>query len=156
MAAADIFDLPDTFAHNGWSVRYLTRHINNDSSSAPANPWVVFMHSTPWSSDVFQPIANALSAGSDFNFVLYNLARYGQSQTFSVSQAKSELDTSIKAQAKVLTALLQHLHLNSKDRNISPHIIIHNIARVILMKAHLLHRCEYRSLYLLDINCVLP
>ncbi|POS74889.1 hypothetical protein DHEL01_v206715 [Diaporthe helianthi] len=156
MTARDIFDLPDTFAHIGWSIRYLTLGSTNNSSSVSANPWVVFVHGTPWSSDVFRPLANALSASGSFNIVLYDLAGYGQSQTFDKSQAEPEPDTSVKAQGELLAALLQHLRLDGKDGNEPAHIVAHDIAGVISMRAHLLHGCEYRSLCLLDTNCVLP
>ena len=106
--------------------------------------------------DVFRPIANALSASGSFNVVLYDLAGYGQSQTLSMSRAESEPNTSVKAQAELLAALLQHLGLDGKGGNATPHIIAHDIAGVISMRAHLLHGCEYRSLCLLDTNCVLP
>lgn len=156
MAAADIFDLPGTFSHNGWAIRHLVRHATDDSSTASPSPWVVFVHGTPWSSDVFRPLANALFATGSFNVVLYDLPGYGQSQTFSKSQADSEPDTSVKAQAESLAALLDHLGLDGKGENKSAHIIAHDIAGVITMRAHLLHGCEYRSLCLLDTNCVLP
>lgn len=156
MPTADIFDLPETFAHNGWSIRYLARRAKYEDSFAAASPWVVFVHGTPWSSDVFRPLANALSAGGGFNVVLYDLPGYGQSQTFTNSQAGSEPDTSVKAQAESLSALLDHLGLDGKDGNKSPHVIAHDIAGVISLRAHLLHGCEYRSLCLLDTNCVLP
>ncbi|KAG8165713.1 hypothetical protein KVR01_004265 [Diaporthe batatas] len=156
MPIRDIFDLPDTFAYNGWSIRYTARQTTADAASAPPNPWVVFVHGTPWSSDVFRPLANALSATGSFNIVLYDLAGYGQSQISDKSQAKPEPDTSVKAQGELLAALLQHLHLDGKDGNATPHIVAHDIAGVISMRAHLLHGCEYRSLCLLDTNCVLP
>lgn len=156
MPTADIFDLPETFAHNGWSIRYLARRAKYEDSSAAASPWVVFVHGTPWSSDVFRPLANALSAGGNFNVVLYDLPGYGQSQTFNNSQADLEPDTSVKAQSESLAALLDHLGLDGKDGNTSPHVVAHDIAGVISLRAHLLHGCEYRSLCLLDTNCVLP
>lgn len=156
MAAADTFDLPGTFSHNGWAIRHLVRHTIDNSSATSPSPWVVFVHGTPWSSDVFRPMANALSATGSFNVVLYDLPGYGQSQTFSKSQADSEPDTSVKAQAESLAALLDHLGLDGKGENKSAHIIAHDIAGVITMRAHLLHGCEYRSLCLLDTNCVLP
>lgn len=156
MQTADIFDLPETFAHNGWSIRYLARRAKYEDSSAAASPWVVFVHGTPWSSEVFRPLANALSAGGSFNVVLYDLPGYGQSQAFNRSQADSGPDTSAKAQAESLAALLQHLGLDGKVGNTSPHVIAHDIAGVISLRAHLLHGCEYRSLCLLDTNCVLP
>lgn len=157
MSAPDIFDLPSTFAHNGWSIRY-TRTTANPSP-APSNPWVVFVHGTPWSSDVFRPLANALSATGSFHTVLYDLAGYGQSQTFDKSQSNAEWgqpDTSVKAQGELLAALLHHLRLDGKGGHETPHVVAHDIAGVISMRAHLLHGCEYRSLCLLDTNCVLP
>ncbi|KKY33781.1 putative alpha beta [Diaporthe ampelina] len=156
MPTTDSFALPETFAHNGWSVSYLARRAKYEDSSAAASPWVVFVHGTPWSSDVFRPLANALSAGGSFNVVLYDLPGYGQSQTHSNAQAYSEPDTSVKAQAESLAALLRYLGLDGKDGNASPHVIAHDIAGVISLRAHLLHGCEYRSLCLLDTNCVLP
>lgn len=156
MRTADNFDLPETFSHSGWSIRYLARRAKYEDSSAAASPWVVFVHGTPWSSDVFRPLANALSAGGSFNIVLYDLAGYGQSQIFNNSQAESEPDTSVKAQSEALAALLQHLGIDGKDGNTSAHVVAHDIAGVISLRAHLLHGCEYRSLCLLDTNCVLP
>lgn len=156
MPTADVFDLPETFYYNGWSIRYLARRAKYEDSSAVASPWVVFVHGTPWSSDVFRPMANAMSAGGSFNIVLYDLSGYGQSQTFNNLQAKSEPDTSVKAQSEALAALLQHLGLDGKDGNKTAHVVAHDIAGVISLRAHLLHGCEYRSLCLLDTNCVLP
>lgn len=156
MPTADVFDLPETFSYNGWSIRYLARRAKYEDSSAVASPWVVFVHGTPWSSDVFRPMANAMSAGGSFNIVLYDLSGYGQSQTFNNLPAKSEPDTSVKAQSEALAALLQHLGLDGKDGNKTAHVVAHDIAGVISLRAHLLHGCEYRSLCLLDTNCVLP
>jgi pimeloyl-ACP methyl ester carboxylesterase len=156
MTAVNYFDLPDIFAHSGWSIRYLARQINTSSPSASSTPWVVFVHGTPWSSDVFRPLADALSASGSFNIVLYDLAGYGQSQTINKSRTGSEPDTSVKAQAELLAALLQHLDLDGKGGNAAPHVVAHDIAGLISMRAHLLHGCEYRSLCLLDTNCVLP
>lgn len=152
----DMFDLPETFAHNGWSIRYLARRAKYEDSSSAATPWVVFVHGTPWSSDVFRPLADALSAGGSFNVVLYDLAGYGQSQTFDGSRTESEPDTSVRVQSESLAALLQHLGLDGRGGNTSPHVVAHDIAGVISLRAHLLHGCEYRSLCLLDTNCVLP
>lgn len=156
MPTPDFFDLPETFAHNGWSIRYLARRAKYEDSSTATAPWVVFVHGTPWSSDVFRPLANALSAGGSFNVVLYDLPGYGQSQTFNNSEADSEPDTSVKTQSEALVALLRHLGLDGKGGNTKPHVVAHDIAGVISLRAHLLHGCEYRSLCLLDTNCVLP
>ncbi|KAL1858081.1 hypothetical protein Daus18300_010082 [Diaporthe australafricana] len=149
-------ELPSTFDHNGWSIRFLARRSKSEDVSALACPWVVFVHGTPWSSDVFRPLGDALLAGGSFNVVLYDLQGYGQSQTFSKSRHDFDPDTSVKAQAESLAALLDHLGLDGKDEKTSPHIVAHDIAGVISLRAHLLHGCQYRSLCLLDTNCVLP
>ncbi|KAI0127439.1 Alpha/Beta hydrolase protein [Xylariales sp. AK1849] len=150
MPALDSFELPDTFSHNGWSIRYLARCKEN-----VPKPWVVFVHGTPWCSDVFRPITEALYATDLFNIVLYDLAGYGQSQVFN-SREIHEPDMSVKAQGQALAALLHHLNLDGKDEERRPHIVAHDIAGVISLRTHLLHGCEYRSLCLLDTNCVLP
>lgn len=119
--------------------------------------WVVFVHGTPWCSDVFQPVATALRATGRFNTVVYDLPGYGQSQEFDAAWADSDVpDTSVKVQGEALAALLRHLGLYGKNGGNRPHIVAHDIAGVISMRAHLLHGCEYESLCLLDTNCVLP
>lgn len=156
MSTAESFELPNTFTHDGWSIKYLARRTKDEDASASARPWVVFVHGTPWSSDVFRSLADALSASGSFNVVLYDLQGYGQSQTFGDSRHYSDPDTSVKAQAESLAALLNHLGLDGKGDKTSPHIVAHDIAGVISLRAHLLHGCQYRSLCLLDTNCVLP
>ncbi|KAM0820319.1 putative alpha beta [Seiridium cardinale] len=146
------FNLPETFSHKGWSLRYQVRHGENVSAS-PKN-WVVFVHGTPWCSVVFRHITEALHATGHFNIVLWDLPGYGESQRFESSE--TDADTSVKAQGEALAALLHHLNLGGKEEERRPHVVAHDIAGVISLRAHLLHGCEYRSLCLLDTNCVLP
>jgi pimeloyl-ACP methyl ester carboxylesterase len=156
MPDTNSFELPDSFSHNGWTIRYLARRRESAApAAATATAWVVFVHGTPWCSDVFRPIEQALYATGHFNIVLYDLPGYGQSQIFNAQDA-SEPDTSVKAQGKALAALLQHLNLGGMDAERTAHIVAHDIGGVISLRAHLLHGCEYRSLCLLDTNCVLP
>ncbi|KAK6205861.1 hypothetical protein LQW54_008156 [Pestalotiopsis sp. IQ-011] len=140
MPGASHNELPQAFLYRGWTIRYSSghgKHGHNDTR-APVT-WVVFVHGTPWCSDVFQPVATALRATGRFNTVVYDLPGYGQSQEFDAAWADSDVaDTSVK---------------NGGHR---PLIVAHDIAGVISMRAHLLHGCEYESLCLLDTNCVLP
>lgn len=147
------YNLPENFAHRGWSIRYMS--YESPKSSAQLIDSVVFVHGTPWSSDVFRPLVQALAATELYNIVLYDLAGYGQSQSFE-SETGTEPDVSVKAQGEALAALLRHLGLDGKGEKGRPHIIAHDIAGVISLRAHLLHGCEYQSLCLLDTNCVLP
>lgn len=146
------FELPSTLSHKGWIIRYL---VHKAETPSPSQNWVVFVHGTPWSSDVFRPISEALYATGLYNIVLYDLPGYGQSQAFE-SQGSSKADTSVGAQGEALAALLRHLQLDGKDETNRPHIVAHDIAGVISLRAHLLHGCDYRSLCLCDTNCVLP
>ncbi|KAH7305037.1 Alpha/Beta hydrolase protein [Stachybotrys elegans] len=147
------FNLPHVFSYRGWSIRYLTRQ--GDETPTLQKHWVVFVHGTPWSSSVFRPMSDALYATGRLNIMLYDLAGYGQSQNFS-GQGSSEPDASVKTQGEALAALLDHLQLSGRNGSTQPHIVAHDIAGVISLRAHLLHECEYRSLCLLDTNCVLP
>lgn len=153
MPALPKYALPDTFSHNGWAIRYQT--LLNEKTPASTKNWIIFVHGTPWSSDVFRPMAEALSATGLYNIALYDLPGYGQSQIFNGADA-SKADASVGAQGEALAALLSHLKLDGKDQDIIPHIVAHDIAGVISLRARLLHGCEYRSLCLLDTNCVLP
>ncbi|KAH8898713.1 alpha/beta-hydrolase [Thozetella sp. PMI_491] len=153
MPTVDRYELPNTLLHRGWSIKYLIYEA--ETRSALTRAWVVFVHGTPWSSDVFRPLMGALRATGLYNIVLYDLPGYGQSQAF-VAQDEFETDTSVKAQGESFAALLGHLNLDGKEPERVPHVVAHDIAGVITLRAHLLHACEYRSLCLLDTNCVLP
>ncbi|ETS87595.1 hypothetical protein PFICI_01423 [Pestalotiopsis fici W106-1] len=155
MAGPNHRELPDIFTYNGWSIKYET-WVGESPQPTLSKTWVVFVHGTPWSSVVFRPVAGALYATGRFNIALYDLPGYGQSQSFSSTSESRKPDTSARAQGNALAALLKHLGLDGKDGHGRPHIVAHDIAGVISLRAHLLHGCDYRSLCLLDTNCVLP
>ncbi|KAL1609862.1 hypothetical protein SLS60_001527 [Paraconiothyrium brasiliense] len=149
-------NLSQYFSSNGWTIKYGVfggekRHEQT----------VVFVHGTPWSSAVFDPLASALMNGGGYRVVLYDLAGYGQSQDFSEKGAAkgNELfvgDTSVRTQASVLADLFKHLRLDQSDPLQRPALVAHDIAGAITLRAGLLHGCKYRSLLLLDTNTVLP
>jgi pimeloyl-ACP methyl ester carboxylesterase len=156
-------ELSSTFTCQDWTIRYRLFKPDNSLDPKPKQTTtVVFIHGTPWSSDVFHPIAKALLARGGYNVLLYDLPGYGQSQeTQSVSPATLEAskfvgDTSVKAQAAMLADLLKHLQLDGGDGNPAPAVIAHDIAGAIALRAHLIHRCEFASLLLIDTNAVLP
>jgi pimeloyl-ACP methyl ester carboxylesterase len=138
---AERFNLPETFSHEGWSIRYLLRTPDTASST------IVFVHGTAWSSAVFRPISDSLLSTGLYNILLYDLPGYGQSQ---IHAGQEEGDTSVKAQGEALAALLMYLKVDK------PHVVAHDIAGMVSMRAHLLHGAEYASLCMLDTNCVLP
>ena len=155
-------DLPLSFKFQSWSIRYNVLQSDNTSSSPRQAKCVVFVHGTPWSSIVFKPTIGALLARSPYKILVYDLPGYGQSQSFETG-SKTETpengflgDTSVKFQALALSELLKHVQLDGKDGNPAPAVIAHDIAGTIVLRAHLLHDCEFDTMMLVDANCVLP
>lgn len=150
-------ELTNSFKHEGWTIKYA---LSEAVSSRSTSRTIVFVHGTPWSSAVFQPIAKALLARKGYRVLLYDLPGYGQSQQLDASQQQDNStfqgDTSVGLQARALSALLDHLGLNGKDSNEKPAVIAHDIAGAIGLRAHLIHGCNFSSLLLMDTNTVLP
>ncbi|USW53053.1 Putative alpha/beta hydrolase-1 [Septoria linicola] len=152
-------ELNQTFSYSGWDIKYTLLNTSSQATSDTAKtPPIVFVHGTPWSSQVFLPLAQALSSQpSSPQILLYDLPGYGQSQTYTPDTQGTEEcstlfqgDTSIRFQAQALAALLHHLDLQS------PNIIAHDIAGTIVLRAHLLHSVDFSSMLLMDTNTVLP
>ena len=155
--------LYSTFKCENWTVRYgLFEPIIFPSPKLSDIQTVTFVHGTPWSSDVFQPLATALLARGRHRVLLYDLPGYGQSQEIQPTTkdgsptSKFVGDTSVKTQAAVLAGLLKHLKLDGREGNAAPAVIAHDIAGAIALRAHLIHNCEFASLLLMDTNVVLP
>jgi hypothetical protein len=62
----------------------------------------------------------------------------------------------VKFQATALTELLKHVQLDGRDGHPAPAVIAHDIAGAIILRAHLLHDCEFDTMMLLDTNAILP
>jgi pimeloyl-ACP methyl ester carboxylesterase len=105
-------------------------------------PAVVFCHGTPWSSALWEPIADAVS--SDFTVYLWDMVGYGTS-TMADGQ-----DVSLGAQSELLAALLAEWGLES------PHVVAHDYGGAVALRAHLLHGAVYRSLALADVVALAP
>ncbi|KAF4552648.1 Hypothetical protein D9617_9g024370 [Elsinoe fawcettii] len=151
-------ELNSRFSFENWTIKY---HLSPVGAN-PGTKTVVFVHGTPWSSVVFQPIAKALLARNGYRVLLYDLPGYGQSQQLDSVAGQSQDqhgfrgDTSVALQSRALTALLKHLSLDGSETGNAPSIIAHDIAGTIALRAHLIHGCQYKSLLLLDTNTVLP
>lgn len=153
-------ELTSTLAHDVWNIQY--GNFELDAKETKLLQTVLFVHGTPWSSEVFQPLAQALLATKRYRVVLYDLPGYGVSQSEpSYSDSTSsplelfdldmQRDTSVKTQAATLAALITHLNLPS-----AAHIIAHDIAGAIALRTHLVHNIDFASLMLLETNTVLP
>jgi pimeloyl-ACP methyl ester carboxylesterase len=153
--------LDQTFDFGSWRIAYQLRQPEEHQAQHHELRTIVFVHGTPWSSEVFGPIAATLVL-QGHRVLLYDLAGYGQSQRLTLEANATSLgeqfniDTSVKTQAHLLAELLKHLKLDASGSNVAPDIIAHDIAGAIALRAHLTHGCKFRSLLLLDTNAVLP
>ncbi|HEX4248839.1 MAG TPA: alpha/beta hydrolase [Pseudonocardia sp.] len=115
-----------------------------------SGPPLVLCHGTPWSSELWWPIAEALSAR--FTTYLWDMAGYGES-TMADGQ-----DVSLAAQGELFSALLQGWGLAWPDTapDALPHVVAHDYGGAVTLRAHLLHGAAYRSLALVDVVALAP
>ena len=104
-------------------------------------PPVVFCHGTPWSSALWAPIADAVSA--EHTVYLWDMLGYGTS-------TMAEGDVSLAAQGRVFADLLGHWDLAAPD------VVAHDYGGAVALRAHLLHGAAYRSLALVDVVALAP
>jgi pimeloyl-ACP methyl ester carboxylesterase len=109
---------------------------------AGSGPAVVFCHGTPWSSWLWRPFAEALSA--DFTVHLWDMPGYGR------SSKDPEHPVDFGVQAEAFQALLAHWEL---DR---PHVVAHDYGGAVSLRAHLVHGVPYASLLMADVVAVPP
>ena len=124
--------LSQTYDFNGRTVRY---GVRGDG------PPVVLAHGTPWSSFNLRHIIKALS--EDFTVYYYDLLGYGQSD-------KTSGDVSLGIQNQVLSGLLDHWQIRQ------PVIIGHDFGGATLLRTHLLNKCKFDKIVLIDPVAVSP
>lgn len=124
--------LSQTYDFNGRAVRY---DVRGDG------PPVVLVHGTPWSSFNLRHIIKALS--EDFTVYYYDLLGYGQSD-------KTSGDVSLGIQNQVLSGLLDHWQIRQ------PVIIGHDFGGATLLRTHLLNKCNFDKIVLIDPVAVSP
>jgi pimeloyl-ACP methyl ester carboxylesterase len=121
-----------------------------------SSPPLVFVHGTPWSSIVWEPVATQLSR--HFCVYLSDNPGFGRSplgkplpdKQISKEQA---LDADLASQSEVFAALLQSWARESTSK---PHVVAHDHAGLMTLRAFLLHGCQYASLCLIDVVAVGP
>ena len=105
-------------------------------------PDVVFCHGTPWSSALWAPYAQALSATCTVH--LWDMPGYG------ASSMDPDHAVSLDVQGQLLADLLDHWALSA------PHVVAHDIGGAVALRAHLLHGRSYASLALVDVVALAP
>ena len=123
----------------------------------PAGQPLILIHGTPWSSRLWAPFALALSRY--YHVHLFDNPGYGISQTLGSGTEEQGNDGPLVKQAEVFAALYSHWGFPGKGRNEGaaiPHVIAHDNAGLVSLRAYLEHGCRYRSLTLVDVVAVGP
>jgi pimeloyl-ACP methyl ester carboxylesterase len=107
-----------------------------------SGPAVVFCHGTPWSSELWRPVAEALALS--FTVHLWDMPGYGQ------SSKHPEHGVSLDLQGELFSELLSFWELDS------PHVVAHDYGGVVALRAHLLHQRAFASLALVDVVALRP
>jgi pimeloyl-ACP methyl ester carboxylesterase len=113
-------------------------------------PPLVFIHGTPWSSQLCYPIARCLA--SSFAVYLFDLPGYGYSQPIS----GSDYQPTYPAQTKAFCALLQHWRSTREEKSFVPHVVAHDIGGHIALRAVLMEYLVIKSLTLVDCGASYP
>jgi pimeloyl-ACP methyl ester carboxylesterase len=126
----------------------------------PDSPPVVFIHGTPWSSRVWKPFALALSR--QFRVYLFDNPGFGESRLeqelpgkpFTPKNEVQKLDADLARQSEVFRALFKSWGKDWNGRK--AHVIAHDHAGLMSLRAYLLHDCHYASLCLIDVVAIGP
>ncbi len=125
--------LSEEFAWRGRSVRW---------ERLGSGPPVVFCHGTPWSSELWRPVAEALAP--HFTVHLWDMPGYGTSSKLP------EHRVSLDVQGELFSDLLSFWDLPS------PHVVAHDYGGAVSLRAHLLHGRAFASLALVDVVALRP
>jgi pimeloyl-ACP methyl ester carboxylesterase len=126
----------------------------------PNSPPIVFIHGTPWSSRVWKPFALALSR--QYHVYLFDNPGFGESplererdgKAFEPSNKVAELDADLARQSEAFSALFKTWEKDWGSEK--AHVIAHDHAGLMSLRAYLLHGCRYASLCLMDVVAIGP
>lgn len=105
-------------------------------------PPVVLVHGTPFSSYVWRKIAPELA--KSYKVYVFDLLGYGD------SSKREGQDVSPASQGKLLAHLLEHWQLEN------PMIVGHDFGGATTLRAHVLERCDFSRIALVDAVSVAP
>lgn len=150
--------LDQTFSYTSATYTFTIAHTTLGS---PSSPPLIFIHGTPWTSAVWKPLA--LSLSRQFHVHLADNPGFGASpleEPLAGTPPKfatkvEEYDSDLARQTEAWAALFREWQKNWKD-GVKPHVVAHDHAGLMSLRAHLLHGCEYASLCLIDVVAIGP
>jgi pimeloyl-ACP methyl ester carboxylesterase len=125
--------LGQSYSFQGQAVRYAV---------FGEGPPIVLVHGTPFSSYVWHRIAQYLAERR--RVFVFDLLGYGQ------SEKREGQDVSLGVQNLLLAELLGHWQLDRPD------VVAHDFGGTTALRAHLLNRCDFQSLVLIDPVALAP
>ena len=152
--------LTQTFTHTTKTHSFT---INYTSLGSPSNLPLIFIHGTPWSSLVWTPFA--LSLSSKYHVYIFDNPGFGSSPleavipsapSFTPTSEIERLDADLARQTEVFAALYHYWAEKDNWGDRKPHVVAHDHAGLMSLRAFLLHRCFYASLCLIDVVAIAP
>lgn len=120
---------------------------------------LIFIHGTPWSSWMWKPFAIALSR--QYHVYLLDRPGFGESPPEKPLQSTQEsndpmikYDSDLARQSEVFAALFKSWQEDWSGQK--PHVIVHDNAGLLSLRAHLVHDCQYASLCLINVVAIGP
>lgn len=130
----------------------------------PSLPTLIFIHGTPWSNVVWQPLATALS--TRYNIYLYDHPGFGTSpsprrlkstdtntESSTSTDDLTDLDGPLTLRTIASAALINHWNLPTTH---PPHIIAHDNGGLVSLRLLLTHSISMSSLTLIDVVAIPP
>jgi pimeloyl-ACP methyl ester carboxylesterase len=102
---------------------------------------LIIVHGTPWSSFNMRHLIKALS--KKYTVYFFDLMGYGQSD-------KSSNKVSLDIQNKILSELINHWNLDN------PFIIGHDFGGTTVLRSHLINKCSFSKIILIDPVAISP
>lgn len=125
----------------------------------PASPPLILIHGTPWSSRFWVPFA--LSLSRQFHVYLFDRPGFGDSPpehklpSTPISASKvTELDADLARQSEAYAALFKTWQADWNNQK--AHVVAHDNAGLVSLRAYLQHDCHYASLCLIDVVAIGP
>ncbi|KAI8654393.1 AB hydrolase-1 domain-containing protein [Fusarium sp. Ph1] len=125
----------------------------------PTSPPLILIHGTPWTSRLWEPFA--LSLARQFHVYIFDRPGFGESPaerklpgTAATSSPVVEYDGDLARQSKVYAALFKSWQADWGNQK--PHVVAHDNAGLVSLRAYLLHDCQYASLCLIDVVAIGP
>lgn len=112
------------------------------AGSAGAGPPLVLAHGWPWSSYSWHRVIPALA--DRFRVHWYDMPGYGR------SEMRADQRTGLDVQGLVFAEMLEHWGLEA------PAVLAHGFGGATVLRAHLLHGCDYARLGLMNVVALRP